>query len=42
MGAACNTHGRKSSGVYGVLGGGGLNERDHLGDSGVDWRIILK
>jgi len=30
------------SDVYSVFGGGNLRERDHLGDPGVDVRIILK
>ena len=40
MGGASSTYGEKRS-VYTVLGGN-LRERDHLEDSGVDGRIILR
>jgi hypothetical protein len=41
MGGACITYGERR-GVYRVLVGGNLMEREHLGDPGVDRRIILR
>jgi hypothetical protein len=42
MGGACSTYGgEERRGVYSVLVGN-LRERDHLKDSGVDGRIILR
>ena len=40
MGGACSAYGEKR-GVYRVWWGN-LRERDHLGDPGVDCRIILR
>jgi len=40
MGGACNAYGERR-GVYRVLVGN-LKERGHLGDPGVDGRIILR
>jgi len=40
MGGACSAYGERR-GVYRVLVGK-LEERDHLGDPGVDGRIILR
>jgi hypothetical protein len=40
MGGACSTCG-EGRGMYSVLVGD-LKERDHLGDTGVDGRIILR
>jgi len=40
MGGACSTYGDRRV-IYGVWRGN-LRERDHLGDSGVDGRIILR
>jgi hypothetical protein len=40
MGGACSTYGEKR-GAYRILVGD-LREGDHLGDRGVDGRIILK
>jgi hypothetical protein len=40
MGGACSTYGKKT-GAYRIFGGD-LREGDHLGDAGVDGRIILK
>ena len=37
MGKACGTYG-----IHTGVWWGNLRERDHLGDPGVDWRIILK
>ena len=41
MGGACSAHGERR-GVYRVLRGDNLREREHLGDPGVDGRIILR
>jgi len=40
MGGACRAYGRE--GAYGGFWWGNLKERDHLGDPGVDARIILR
>ena len=40
MGGACSTYG-ESRGVYRILLGN-LRERDHLGDQGLDGRIIIR
>jgi len=40
MGGVCRTYGERRS-VYRVLVGK-PEGKDHLGDSGLDWRIILK
>jgi hypothetical protein len=39
-GGACSTYGREERRMQGF--GGNLRERGHLGDPGVDWRIILR
>jgi hypothetical protein len=41
MGGACRTYGRRGV-VYIWFRWGNLMERDHLGDLGIDERIILK
>jgi hypothetical protein len=41
MGGACSTYGRKSE-VYTGFWRGHLREGEHLGNPGVDGRIILK
>ena len=41
MGEACSMYGARRE-TYRVLVGVNLRERDHLEDTGVDWRIILK
>jgi hypothetical protein len=41
MGGACSTYGGKRE-VYTGFWWGDLRERDHLGDPGIDGRIILK
>jgi len=42
MNGACSRHGGEER-LYRVLGGGGnLRERDHLGDPGVDGRVMLR
>jgi hypothetical protein len=41
MGGACSACGGEERRLQG-FGGGNLRERDHLGDSDVDGRIILK
>jgi len=41
MGGACSTYGGEERCVQG-FGWGNLKERDHLGDPGVDGRIILR
>ena len=39
MGGACSAYGGEERLIQG-FGGGNLKERDHLGDPGVDGRII--
>jgi hypothetical protein len=41
MDRACSTYGRVERHVQGS-GGGNMRERDHLGDPGIDGRIILR
>jgi len=41
MGGACNTYGRREA-AYTGFWWGNLRERDHLGNLGVDGRIILR
>jgi len=41
MGGACSAHGGWERRIQG-FGGGNLRERDHLGDPGVDGKIILR
>jgi len=41
MGGACSAYGGEERRIQG-FGGENLRERDHLGDSGVDGRIILR
>ena len=41
MGWACSEYGEEERRVQ-SFGGGNLRERDHLGDPGVDGRIILR
>jgi len=41
MGWACSIYGDRM-GVYRVLVGKPEGERSHLGDPGVDWRIIIR
>jgi hypothetical protein len=41
MGGACSAYGVEERCIQG-FGGGNLRERDHLKDSGVEARIILK
>ena len=41
MGGACGAYGREERRIQGFLWGN-LRERDHLGDPGVDGRIILR
>jgi hypothetical protein len=41
MDGACSTYGGKDRCIQ-DFGWGYLREGDHLGDPGVDWRIILK
>ena len=41
MGGACSACGGEERRLQG-FGGGNLRERDHLGDSDIDGRIILK
>jgi len=38
---ACSRHGGEERCIHG-FGGGNLRERDHLGEAGVDGRIILR
>jgi len=40
MGGACSTYGVEDRRIQG-FGGGNLREKDHLGDPGVEGRIIL-
>jgi hypothetical protein len=41
MGCACNAYGGEERLIQG-FGGGNLKEKDHLGDPGVDGRIIFR
>ena len=41
MGRACSAYAGEERRIQG-FGGGNLKERDHLGDSGIDGRIILR
>jgi len=41
MGGACSAYGGEERRIQGILGGN-LKESDHLGDLGVDGRIILR
>jgi hypothetical protein len=41
MGGACSADGVRERRVQG-FGGGNLRERDHLGDPGIDGRMILR
>ena len=41
MAGACSTHGGEERRIQGLLWGN-LRDRDHLRDSGIDGRIILK
>ena len=41
MGGACSSYGEEERRIQG-FDGGNLRERDHLGDPGVDGRIILR
>jgi len=41
MGGACSEYGGEERRIQG-FGGGNLRGRDHLGDRGVDGRIILR
>ena len=41
MGGICSAYGEEERSVQ-SLGGGNLRERNHLGDSTIDGRIILK
>jgi hypothetical protein len=41
MGGVCSIHGGEKRCIQG-FGGGNLRERGHLGDPGIDGRIILK
>jgi hypothetical protein len=40
MGGACNTYGGEEICIQ-IFGGENLREKDHLGDPGIDGRIIL-
>jgi len=40
MGGTCSAHGGEERSIQ-VFGGGNMRERNHLGDPGVDGRIIL-
>jgi len=42
MGRACSMYGEGRGELYTGFWWGHLRERDHLGDPGVDWRIILR
>jgi hypothetical protein len=41
MGGACRAYGREKRHIHGC-GGGNLRERDYLGDTDVDGKIILR
>ena len=41
MGGTCSAYGGEERRIQG-FGGGNMKGRDHLGDSGVDGRIILR
>jgi hypothetical protein len=41
MGGACSAHGGEERRIQG-FGGKKLRDRDHLGDTGIDGRIILR
>ena len=41
MGGACSAYGREERRIQG-FGEGNLKERDHLGDPGIDGRIMLR
>ena len=41
MGGACSAHGEEERCIQG-FDGGNLRDREHLGDPGVDGRIILR
>jgi hypothetical protein len=41
MDGACSTYGERRGEVYAGVRWGNMKERDHLGDPGIDGRIIL-